>query len=248
MSQLASQPSRHSLINRRLIALQRRFTRRQTHRLGVFFEYPPFQTPREEQVNGLIHGLAGMVSLAGAAWMMNAVLWTGDFLMIVACAVFAASLTTVFAMSTLSHVVRPPRLRQLFRTFDQASIYLLTAGSCSPFFLRYLLPYDWGWTLPALWGIALIAVWAKLRGDRVNSVSIGFNVLLGWFPILAAKPLVTNMPTGCLALVIGAGACYSIGVVFLSCDERRPFFHSIWHAFVVAGSACTWTGIVWYVI
>ncbi|MBI3864943.1 MAG: hemolysin III family protein [Planctomycetia bacterium] len=199
-------------------------------------------------MNGLIHGLAGTVSLGGAAWMMNAAIRAGDILMIVGCASFAVSLTIVFAMSTLSHVVRPPRLRQLFRTLDQASIYLLTAGSCTPFFLRYLVPHGWGWMLSALWGIALFAVWAKLRGDRVNSVSIGFNLLLGWFPILAARPLLTNMPTGCLSLVIGAGACYMIGVVFLSWDERCRFFHSIWHTFVVAGSACTWAGIVWYVI
>jgi hemolysin III len=168
--------------------------------------------------------------------------------MIMGCAAYAASLTAVFTMSTLSHLIGLPRLRQLFRTLDQASIYLLTAGSCTPYFICFLLPHGWGWMLPLLWGIALLVAWDKLRGNRVNSVSILFNVSLGWFPVLAAKPLLTYMPPGCIVLVIATAAFYMLGVVFLCWDERCRFFHAVWHMLVVAASVCTYAGIAMYVI
>lgn len=168
--------------------------------------------------------------------------------MLAGCAAYCASLTAVFTMSTLSHLFVQPRLKQLFRTFDQAAIYLLTAGSCTPYFIRYLLPYGWGWMLPLLWGLAFAGVWSKLRGDGVNSVSLQLYVLLGWFPVLAIKPMVTHMPPMCLALVIASGACYMLGVVFLRFDERRRYFHAVWHVLVIAASACTFVGVAVYVV
>jgi hemolysin III len=168
--------------------------------------------------------------------------------MLAGCAAYAASLTAVFTMSALSHAIDPPRLRQLFRTLDQACIYLLTAGSCTPFFLRYLSPHGWGWMLPVVWAMALFGVWNKLRGHRVNSVSVAFNVALGWLPALAAKPLLTYMPAGCVMLVVLTAAFYMLGVVFLCYDERCRYFHAVWHSLVVVASGCTFTGIIVYVV
>lgn len=240
--------SRRSYLFRSLVALQSRVVRRRAPRPGVFFDHLPLLSPAEERANGLIHGIAAVASVAAAVWLMIAAARSGDALMTTACAVYAASLTTVFTMSTLSHVVGLPRLRQLFRTLDQAAIYLLTVATCTPYFLRFLSPNGWGWTIPLLWGVALVAIWNKLRGHRVNSVSVVFNVALGWFPALAAKPLWTHMPAGCVALVLSAGALYMLGVVFLCNDDRRPFFHAVWHLFVVAASACAYAGIALYVI
>ncbi len=248
MAQISSRRSYRARLYRGLVAAQTRFVRRRAPLPGVFFEYPPLLSPADELANGLTHGVAAVASLAGAVWLIAAAAQRGSALMTLACASFAVSLTGVFTMSTLSHVVGLPRLRQLFRTLDQAAIYLLTAGSCSPFFVRYLLPHGWGWMLPLVWGVALFATWIKLRGHRVNSVSVWFNVALGWLPVVAAKPMLTYMPAGCTALVIASGALYMLGVVFLCYDERRRYFHAVWHLLVVAASACTYIAISLYVI
>lgn len=248
MSHLTCRPSYRVRLHRRLVALQALFARRRSPQPGIFFEYPPFQSPAEERINGLIHGAAALASLAAGVWLVAAAVVQGDALMIAGCAAYSASLTAVFVMSTLSHVVGPPRLRQLFRTLDQAAIYLLTAGSFTPYFIRFLWPHGWGWMIPALWGFALLGAWDKIRGNRVNSVSVLSYVLLGCSPLLAARPLLNGMTPGCLALVISAGACYMLGVAFLVWDERCRFFHALWHLLVVAASVCTYAGMALYVI
>ena len=248
MAQLTSRRSARDLLHRRLIAVQSRVVRRAPPQPGVFFQYPPFQSQAEERVNGLIHGTAALASLAGAIWLVAAAARLADPLMTIGCIAYAASLMAVFTMSTLSHVVEPPRLRQLFRTLDQACIYLLTAGSCTPFFIRYLLPHGWGWMLFVVWGMALVGVWNKLRGHRVNSVSVAFSVALGWLPIIAAQPLLTYMPTGCVVLILLTAALYMLGVAFLCYDDRRRYFHAVWHTLVVAASVCTFAGIAVYVV
>ena len=248
MAQLTSRRSSRGTLYRRLVAVQSRVVRRAPRQPGVFFQYPPIQSQAEERVNGLIHGTAALASLAGAIWLVAAAARLGEPLMTIGCIAYAASLTAVFMMSTLSHVVEPPRLRQLFRTLDQACIYLLTAGSCTPFFIRYLMPHGWGWMLLVVWGMALVGVWNKLRGHRVNSVSVAFNVALGWLPILAAQPLLTYMPPGCVVLIILTAALYMLGVAFLCYDESCRYFHAVWHILVVAASACTFAGIALYVV
>jgi len=102
--------------------------------------------------------------------------------------------------------------------------------------------------IPVLWIIALLGAIDKIRGNRINSVSLVWYLLLGWSPVVAFEPLFSGMPPGCLALVISAGACYMLGVAFLFWDERCRFFHALWHLLVVAASVCTYTGIVIYVI
>ncbi len=155
MSQLVARPAYRVILYRRLIAAQEFIVRRRAPRPGVFFQYPPFQSPAEERVNGLTHGVAALMSLAAGVWLIAAAIRQGEALMVAGCAAYCASLTAVLSMSTLSHIVGPPRLRQLFRALDQAAIYPLTAASFTPYFIRFLIPHGWGWLLVALWGIAL---------------------------------------------------------------------------------------------
>lgn len=248
MPQLTSRRLSRGLLYRRLIAVQSRVARRGPRQPGVIFQYPPFQSPAEERVNGLIHGTAALASLVGAVWLIAAAAKLADPLMLAGCTAYSLSLTALFTMSTLSHVIEPPRLRHLFRTLDQACIYLLTAGCCTPYFIRFLLPCGWGWMLPLIWATALFGVWNKLRGHRVNSVSIAFCVGLGWMPAIAAHPLLTYMPPGCAVLVVLGAAFYMLGVVFLCYDERCRYFHAVWHVLVVAASACVYAGIAVYVV
>lgn len=248
MERTTPRRSYRAALYRGVVLMQSRVARRRLDRPGVLFEYPPLQSPLEERANAAIHALAAVASLFASIALMAAVAPRGDALLTFACALYAASLVGVFTMSTLSHTVGLPRLRQLFRTLDQAAIYLLTVGTFTPFALRYLAPFGWGWLIVLMWGMALLAVWDKLRGSRVNSISVVFNVVLGWTPLLAVKPLLAHMPAGCLALVVGSGLLYMVGVLFLCYDERRPFFHAVWHLFVVAASAGMYAGIIKYVV
>jgi hemolysin III len=209
----------------------------------VFFQFPPCLSPAEELANILTHGIAALASVAAAIWLVTAAMRLGDLPMLIGCAVYAGSLVSVFTMSTLSHAINTPRPRHLFRVLDQACIYLLTAGSCTPFFIRFLLPLGWGWMLLVVWGMALVGVVNKLRGHRVNSVSAWFNVAQGWVPLLAARPLLTSMPPGCVAIVMSSASLYMLGIVFWYFDARCRYFHAVWHMFVVAASACVYAGI-----
>ncbi len=248
MPQSSTRRTFRARLSRFLIDVQALFTRRRVHAHGVLFQYFPHQTPAEELVNALLHGVAALASLAGGAWLVQHAARQGGPFMVMGCAAYAISLTAVFTMSTLSHWLDPPRLRGLFRTLDQAAIYLLIAGSCTPHIIRFLFPAGWHWMLAAVWGVALVCAWNKLRGDRVNSISVVSYVLLGWFPMLAVQPLLTAMPAGCLTLVIASGAGYMLGVVFLVWDERVRYFHALWHLFVVAASACNFAAIAIYVV
>lgn len=210
--------------------------------------YPLFQSPAEERVNALTHGAAALASAAASAWLVGTAFRSGDFLMFLACAAYAISLTAVFSMSALSHLIETPRLRLLFRALDQASIFLLTAGSFTPLFVRFLIADGTVWLLPVLWGTALLCAWDKLRGNRVNTVSIVPYVALGWLPIFAAKPLLTAMPSGCLLLAAVAAACYMVGILFLIGDRRYRYFHAVWHVLVMAASASTFAGIAVYLV
>lgn len=248
MPHLNSQSNARQRLSRRIIAAPARLVRRRASQPGDFFRYPPLQSAAEERANFLTHALASVATLPANVWLISAALRHGDPVMIFGCTIYSVSLTVVFTMSALSHLFEAPRVRHLFRTLDQACIYVLIAGSCTPFFIRFLLPYGWGWMLPAVWGIALFGTWAKLRGDRVNSVSLVLYIVLGWFPIVAAKPLLAHLPAGCTFLVLASAALYMLGVVFLSLDNRRRFFHAVWHVLVIAASACVWSAELLYAV
>jgi hemolysin III len=233
---------------KKLVKTQRRLTRNRAQHSPVLYTYPPQQSEHEERINGWTHGAMAAASLIAGAWLVVAAARQGEPLTILGCLAYAVTLTSVFTMSALSHLVRPPRIRQLFRTLDQASIYLYTAGSFTPYFVRYLIPEGWEWTIPVMWGIALLGAWDKIRGDRVNSISLWLYMLLGWFPVLAAKPLLSSLPIGCTILIVTAGACYMLGLVFLLRDEKRQYFHAVWHLLVMTAGVLTYAGIAVYVL
>lgn len=208
----------------------------------------PIQSPAEEVANWITHGAAGIASIVAAVVLTSTAIDRGEWLMIAGCALYGFSLVAVYVASTLSHLFDEPRWRQRFRALDQASIFLLIAGSCTPIFIRYLVPHGWGWTLPCMWACALAGAWSKLRGHRIDSVSLVPYVMLGWFPVLAVKPLIEHTPSGCLVLLLVSGGFNMLGILFLCWDERYHYFHAVWHLFVIAASVCTYAGILGYVV
>ncbi|HEV3023360.1 MAG TPA: hemolysin III family protein [Pirellulales bacterium] len=199
----------------------------------------------EETVNSITHGIGFVLSLAGAVWLMNTVIGRGNLLQCAGCGVFAASLVAVYAASTLSHVFRRPRLRRLFRIVDQAFIFLLIAGTYTGFAFTYLDKGPW-WILTTLmWVIAWSGFVSKLVfAHRVESVSTGLHVVMGWLPVLCIKPITDAAPGASLWWMLAGGICYTAGTIFLSRDERVPYFHAVWHLAVIAGSACHYWAIL----
>ncbi len=206
----------------------------------------PRQSMREEIANSITHGVGLFLSIAGAAVLLIAAYRNSDAWRVAGFSIYAASLIAVYASSTLSHAIQAARWKQLFRILDQAAIYLLIAGTYTPCILIYAPP---GRRLPVLcivWGVAFVGVASKLLlKHRVNSVDVINYALLGWLPAMALYGLV---PSECLWWIFLGGVSYTVGTVFLSLDQRVPFFHAAWHAFVLAGSGFHYFAIMHYML
>ena len=206
---------------------------------------PPAQALVEEFANTLTHGVGLVLSLTGAAAMML-VVGAADLGLTIGCGVYAATLVAVYALSTLSHAVQRPRARHLLRVWDQGVIYLLIAGSYTPFVSAFLSAHLRSATLSVIWTLALIGFFSKVvNRHRVNAIATHSYVLLGWVPALA---LVGFVPLGCLAWIVVGGLTYTLGTLFLLMDNRFRFFHATWHMLVVAASASHYYAIITYVV
>jgi len=203
---------------------------------------------KEELANAVTHGVGLMLSVCGALVMVAIVLSRGDGWRVVGCAVYLASLVAVYAMSTLSHTVKSPRWREKFRALDQGTIYLLIAATYTPFSLAYLRTVPWWLLLGAMWTVALVGFISKVVFSyRVNSATVWTYVVLGWMPVVSVPSIMPILPMTAFWGMLAGGLCYSIGTVFLICDQKFPHFHALWHLFVIAGSACHFLVILLFV-
>ena len=206
----------------------------------------PLYSLREEVAHALSHGLGLLASIGGLATLVAAAWLRGDAWHIVGGAVFGATLVVLYASSTLYHGFRRPRVKRLFQRFDHAAIFLLIAGSYTPFSLVSLRG-AWGWTLLAIvWGLAILGIALEVAGHS-RRVSVALHLAMGWLVVIAAGPLARSLhPDGLLLLALG-GAAYTLGVVFYAW-QRLPYNHAIWHLFVMAGSTCHFACVLGYVI
>jgi hemolysin III len=202
----------------------------------------------EERANALTHGLGLLLSLAGIPGLIAMAARHGDAWHVVSCSVYGATLIVLYAASTLYHLALEPGRKRLFRVVDHACIYLLIAGTYTPFTL-VTLRGGWGWTLFGLvWGLAALGICVKVfwRG-RCEIASTVAYILMGWLAMVAVKPMLAQFPVGCFAWVLAGGITYTVGTVFYALD-RRPYLHAIWHVFVLAGSACHYVAVMRYVL
>ena len=213
------------------------------------FEYPSdvafaVRTPAEEFVNTLTHAAGLALSVAGGCFLIAGALSAGDAWRITGSAVFVATLTAVYAFSTLSHCTRRPGPRRLYRRLDQGFIYLLIAGTYTPFALIFLRS-GWWWLLTGtMWGVALVGCIGKIFfPDHCQRFAIWTYLLLGWLPAMAAGFLIHLVPGHSLSWVLIGGLCYTVGTIFLFFDRHSVHFHPIWHLWVIAGSACHYYAI-----
>ncbi len=200
------------------------------------------QSLREEIANTVTHGF-GLVAAAGATPMLIAAAHR-DAWQLAGALVFAAALIVLYAASTLYHALPPSRAKRLMRVFDHNAIYLLIAGTYTPFTLGVLRGV-WGWTLfGIIWTLAVGGILFKATiGFRFRRLSAGLYLAMGWVCLVAIRPLTAALPAAVLAWLIAGGLLYSGGIVFYAARRLR-YGHTIWHLFVLAGSACHFVAVL----
>lgn len=202
----------------------------------------------EELANCATHGVGLALSIVGLVALVTLAAMRGGGRHVASSAVYGASLVALYLSSTLYHGARRPRSKDLFRLFDHCCIYLLIAGTYTPFTL-VTLRGAWGWTLFGLvWALALVGITCRVAlGNRYRVVAVASYVLMGWLAVIAVKPIFEVVPTGALLWIAAGGLAYTAGVFFFACN-RVPHNHAIWHLFVLGGSVCHYLAVMLYVI
>jgi hemolysin III len=198
----------------------------------------------EEVANTVTHGVGLLLSIAGFVVLLVFAILRGSAWHIVACSVYGATLVCLYAASTLYHAVVSPRLKRGMKIFDHCAIYLLIAGTYTPFLLLNLRG-PWGWSLfGAVWGLALTGILFKFWFvDHFAFLSTAVYIAMGWLIIIAAKPVLAHVPAATLLWLLAGGLLYSGGVVFYAW-KRLPYSHAVWHLFVLGGSTCHYFAIL----
>ena len=202
----------------------------------------------EEIANAITHGIGLLLSIAGFAVLFVLAAVRGTAWHIVACSIYGATLIGLYAASTLYHAVISPQVKRALRIFDHSAIYLLIAGTYTPFLLVSLRG-PWGWSLFGVsWGLALAGVLFKLWFvERFAILSTAVYIAMGWLVVIAAKPVITHLPVTAIIWLLAGGLAYTGGVIFFAA-KRIPYSHAIWHLFVLAGSICHYFAVLSTVI
>ena len=203
------------------------------------------QSLGEEIANGITHGLGAVGSVLALPYLVFAGLPHGAGV-VVGNVVFGASLILLYLTSTLYHSLARNRAKRVFRILDHSAIYILIAGTYTPF-LFGVLRGAWGWSLFAVvWGIAVLGVVVTaVLGVRFPRASVAVYILMGWMIVVAAKPLITHLPPAGLAWLAAGGLAYTGGTAFYGWPRLR-YHHAVWHLFVLAGSACHFIAVLRY--
>jgi hemolysin III len=206
------------------------------------------QTLGEEIANSVTHGVGLLLSLAALAFLVVTAAATGDPWRVTAASVYGATLILLYATSTLYHALPGRRVKAVFQRFDHAAIYLLIAGTYTPFVLVPLRG-AWGWSLFAVvWGFAVLGVALKsIFGIRLAVLSTVVYVVMGWLVVVAAGPLAARLPWAGLQWLVAGGVLYTLGVAFFAWDRIR-YLHAVWHLFVLAGSAAHFCAVSQYAL
>jgi hemolysin III len=205
-------------------------------------------TAGEEVAHAVTHGVGLLAAIVGLVVLLVEAAATRDPWRITACAVYATTLVLLYGTSTLYHALSATRARRVFRVLDHSAIFLLIAGTYTPFALVSLRG-PWGWALLGIvWGLGVLGITAKaIFGTRWPIVSTVIYLGMGWVVLVAAKPLVTHVPAGGIAWLVAGGIAYTAGIVFYAWTRLR-YSHAIWHLFVLAGSACHYVAVARYVV
>ena len=203
---------------------------------------------KEETINALTHGLGALLSLAGLVVLVVLASLRGDAWHIVSCSIYGVTLLLLFSSSTLYHSFRNERLKHVLRIIDHAAIFLLIAGTYTPFVLVNLRG-KWGWSLfGVIWGLALAGiVFQVFFVSRFRVLQTLIYLLMGWLVVIAGKPLLTRVALPGLLWLLAGGLSYTVGALFYLW-KKLPYHHAVWHLFVLAGAICHYFAILFYVL
>jgi len=212
-----------------------------TYRLVTYSE-------EEELAHRITHGFGAVLSIVGLFVLVYATANRGEFWRLVSCSLYGTTLVIFYAVSTIYHTVRTPWLKYIFRILDHASIFLLIAGTYTPFTL-VSLPAPWGWTIFILiWGLALAGTLLKVvMTGRLRILGPLLYLGMGWLIVLAYHPLTAAVSPMGVRWLLAGGLAYSAGLIFYAWT-KLPYNHAVWHVFVLVGSACHYFAVLFYVV
>ena len=205
-------------------------------------------TIEEEIWNGITHGIGTGLAIAGLTTLVVLASIYGDGWHVVSFSIYGGTLVLLYLASTLYHSIQVPKVKQVLRVFDHAAIYLLIAGTYTPFLLVNMRGRV-GYTLLAIvWGIALVGIIFRsvFVGRFEVLTTIGY-VAMGWLMVVAYDEMIAAIPPGGIALIVAGGITYTAGVIFYAW-KKIPYNHAIWHLFVIGGSVCHYFAMVYHVL
>jgi len=202
----------------------------------------------EEIANSVSHGVGFLSALVAAPFLVLASARRGGSLAIAGASVFAGTMLMLYLASTLYHALPRSKAKRVFQIIDHSAIFLLIAGTYTPFTLGVLRGL-WGWTLfGVVWGLAVLGVTLKaLRGIRNPRLSTSLYVGMGWCALIAIRPLWFLVPVAGWLWLIAGGLAYTAGIAFYAADRLR-YGHFVWHMFVLAGTVCHFFAVLWYAV
>jgi hemolysin III len=205
------------------------------------------QSPREEIANSVSHGIGFLAGLAAAPFLVVMAARGERAAAVVGASVFAATIVILYLASTLYHALRHNRAKRVFQILDRAAIFLLIAGTYTPFTLS-VLRGPWGWTLfGVVWSLAIAGLLlTAVRGAQYPQLSTAVYLGMGWLALVAIQPLRQHLPSAGLLWLVAGGIAYTGGVAFLALEGRMRYGHFIWHLFVLAGTGCHVVAVALY--
>jgi len=208
----------------------------------------PRYSLREDFANSIIHGVGFILSIIGMCVLIAFASIYGNAWHVISCSIYGSTLVFLYTASTLYHSIQLAKAKRVLRVLDHSTIFLLIAGTYTPFTLVNLRG-PWGWSLfGVIWALAVIGILFETTMLRKGAiVSVAFYVAMGWVVVVAIKPMLSLVDTGGLVLLLLGGVAYTTGVVFYLW-RQMPYNHAIWHVFVLAGSALHFFSILLYVI
>jgi len=201
---------------------------------------------KEELANTISHGLGLVLALVAVPILVADGMRAGNIHFTVGVSVFGGTMVLLYLASTLYHSLTHEAAKALFRLFDHTAIFLLIAGTYTPFSLG-VLRGPWGWSLlAAIWTLAILGITLKIRKQtRHSPIGIVLYVLMGWLCVVAVKPMLMLIPVPGLLLILAGGVAYTGGLAFFAAQRIR-YNHFIWHLFVIAGTTCHFFAVLWY--
>lgn len=203
---------------------------------------------REEIIHALTHGAGVILSIAGLSWMLYVSIAAADPWRIVASAIYGTTLIALFLASTVYHSMYLSRHREIFKLFDHCAIYLLIAGTYTPFLLVAMRSDTGWWLFGTIWALATAGIIKKLWfRHRFPRFALASYLAMGWLIVVAAPQLAAAIGSHGMAWLVAGGISYSVGAIFYTMN-RMPFNHAVWHVFVLAGGVCHFMSVVLHVL